>query len=77
MSALDVEKLIGEVEAPTPERPQDRDFECPVCGQMVDRQSLTQMHHHIDGPHEPMAPDEHQATDCKSAYPHRFSRPAP
>jgi hypothetical protein len=54
MSALDIQKTLDEIETRNPERRADRDFACAVCGQMVDRQNLTQMHHHNDQPHEPL-----------------------
>ena len=54
MSSLDIKKEIDGVEARAPERPADRDFKCPICGQMVDRQNLAQVDHHTHEAHEPL-----------------------
>jgi hypothetical protein len=53
MSALDIQRTIDDVETREPERSADRDFTCPVCGQVVDRQDLAQMDYHTDQPHAP------------------------
>jgi hypothetical protein len=54
MSALDIQKQIDEVETRAPERRADRDYQCPVCGQKVDRENLDQVHHHSEEPHQPL-----------------------
>lgn len=56
MSSLDIKRDIDGVERKAPERASDRDFTCPVCGQVVDRQNLAHMDHHTEHPHEPLAP---------------------
>lgn len=53
MPALDIQRDIDGVVTRDPQSRADRYFDCPICGERVDRENLDQMLHHDEQQHPP------------------------